>query len=197
MKDVIDAHVHRFDLRFRLLDGANETERAERNRSADRNYRDLLPFDSQFLGYGFDRRRALLATGDADGLSAEQFIDGEARRFQSFMRYSSRIQNQDAAQSEPRAHRRRHTRVVRFHAAAGDHHFGAVGLGLGQHVFELANLVAAESGAGVIVAFDEDSRGAAAQSFTESRRFFNRRRIDAVIQMRHRIEALYRPLNSR
>src|SRR6266511_4306504 len=85
MKDVIDAHVHRFDLRFRLLDGANETERAERNRSADRNYRDLLPFDSQFLGDGFDRRRALLATGDADGLSAEQFIDGEAARFQSFM----------------------------------------------------------------------------------------------------------------
>src|SRR5215813_9809004 len=195
MKDVIDSRVHRFDLGFRFLDGANETERAERDRSAYRNYRDLLPFAPQFFRDGFDRYRALLATVDADDLCAEQFIDGEARRFQSFMRHSGRIQNQDAAQPEPRAHGRSHPRMVRFHASAGDHHSGAVGHGLGQHVFQLANLVAAESWAGVIVALDEDARGIAAQSLTESRRFFDRRRIDAVIQSRYRIEALYRPLN--
>src|SRR5437899_1043308 len=79
MKDVIDARVHRFDLRFRLLDGANKTERAERDRSANGNHRDLLPFASQFCGDGFDRFRALLATGDTDDLCAEQFIDGKAR----------------------------------------------------------------------------------------------------------------------
>src|SRR5262249_57317005 len=107
------------------------------------------------------------------------------------------VETQAAGHAETRAEGRRPTRVVRFHAAAGDHRFGAVGHDLGQHVFQLANLVAAESRAGVIVALDEDARGIAAQSLTESRRFFDRCRIDAVIQTRYRIEALYRPLNSR
>ena len=72
--------------------------------------------------------------------------------------------------------------MVRFQAAAGDRRFDAVGHGLRQHIFQFANLVAAESGAGVIVAFDEDAQGSAAQGLTESRRFFDRRRKDAVIR---------------
>src|SRR5262249_37889903 len=101
MKDVINARVHRVELRLRLLDGANKTHCAERDRSANGNNRDVLPFASKLFCDRFSRGRSLLSVAYADDLCAEESVNGNARRVQSVRRrHGRRIQNQNAAYPE-------------------------------------------------------------------------------------------------
>src|SRR5215813_7763558 len=98
MKDVINARVHRVELRLCLFDSANKTHCPERNRSANGNNRDVLPFASKLFGGRSSRSRSLLSVAYADDLCAEESVNSDARRVQSLRRrHSRRIQNQNAA----------------------------------------------------------------------------------------------------
>src|SRR5262249_42965047 len=71
MKDVINARLHRAELRLRLFDSSNKSHCSERDRSADGNNRDFLPFASKLFGDRFNRGRSLLAFTYAYDLCAE------------------------------------------------------------------------------------------------------------------------------
>src|SRR4051794_36968382 len=91
------------------------------------------------------------------------------------------IENEMAFETETRGERSGHAGVVRTHAAERDHAVRSFSFPRGEHVLQLADFVAAESGPGVIVMFDVETRPAAERG-TEARHLFDRSSVVAEAQ---------------
>ena len=161
------------DLLEELRHGVRKRSGAKRRRGAERDHIRAAAGVALGRGRGFHLDRASLSRRDVPNVGAEQSCKQRVRRRAVGC---GAIGDEHTSQAQPGCGRRRHARVIRLHAAAGDERIGLPREGIGGHEPHLSHLVAAKREPNGVVALDEQARSAAERS-PQSWHLLDRRRL--------------------